>query len=683
MAQDNNEASEISLEETNKIRLSLGLKPIPPPEATTNNESKTAAPDGDSMSVEETNKLRASLGLKPIPVGDKPQAEGASTSYVDQDAQARANWEKLNSAGRKLEDEERKRKEADKLEERTERNKKLEGSTLGAQDGNSTKSWLQNLRQKVHEGGDQTTSKKVAKKKSNASYDTTDLKGMKVSHKMSEIQSEHDDVILTLKDSSVLDDEDGIQLESTELNEKKKLKEKLRAKKGLKATSDEEDSDGEFKAKNVLSKYDSVVDGDDTFSGFTLDGESLKQTPVREKPTLKDQTKVKEDLEFDVQAIVSGGFDSGDITGDLGGDYQEAKPAKFKKPKIKKKKSTQSISKKRSRDNDDEEDGEDIVMENEVDDDFNLQAALNANRRKAQKLQIKRSKIMTDEELAAQIESEKNEEESEVQNGMVISSTTDFLSAIKQQALNNSQEQKSKPRTRRDDSPTPEPEPVPEIPVEPVEPMEIDETVEVEEDPNVQEELAATGPVDASSIAPDEPTLSGGLGDALKLLRSHGVLKREDEQGQAEAQRKSEQREWSRKMAQERVQRDLELARKRERDRASGKYDNMSQKDREELAQQENRNREIQEAREAQRRFANYKPNIHLEYRDDSGRVLSQKDAYKHLSHQFHGKGPGKGKVEKQLKKDEEEKKMMAQSIFGNSDGSSKRCSGAAGVRLQ
>lgn len=70
----------------------------------------------------------------------------------------------------------------------------------------------------------------------------------------------------------------------------------------------------------------------------------------------------------------------------------------------------------------------------------------------------------------------------------------------------------------------------------------------------------------------------------------------------------------------------------------------------------------------AQKRFENYKPDIKLEYRDDDGRLLSTKDAYRHMSHQFHGKGPGKGKIEKKLKRDEEERKKMSKSIFGNDD---------------
>ncbi|KAL8596327.1 hypothetical protein ACOMHN_062595 [Nucella lapillus] len=53
-----------------------------------------------------------------------------------------------------------------------------------------------------------------------------------------------------------------------------------------------------------------------------------------------------------------------------------------------------------------------------------------------------------------------------------------------------------------------------------------------------------------------------------------------------------------------------------------------------------------------------YKPEIHLEYVDESGRSLNPKEAFRQLSHRFHGKGSGKKKTEKRQKKVEEEQLM-------------------------
>lgn len=50
-----------------------------------------------------------------------------------------------------------------------------------------------------------------------------------------------------------------------------------------------------------------------------------------------------------------------------------------------------------------------------------------------------------------------------------------------------------------------------------------------------------------------------------------------------------------------------------------------------------------------------YKPNVKLDYIDDNGRILNAKEAFRYLSHKFHGKGPGKNKIEKRLKKVEQE----------------------------
>ena len=57
-----------------------------------------------------------------------------------------------------------------------------------------------------------------------------------------------------------------------------------------------------------------------------------------------------------------------------------------------------------------------------------------------------------------------------------------------------------------------------------------------------------------------------------------------------------------------------------------------------------------------------FKPNVKLEYIDDNGRVLNAKEAFRYLSHKFHGKGPGKNKIEKRLKKQEQDGLMMKMS---------------------
>jgi len=53
-----------------------------------------------------------------------------------------------------------------------------------------------------------------------------------------------------------------------------------------------------------------------------------------------------------------------------------------------------------------------------------------------------------------------------------------------------------------------------------------------------------------------------------------------------------------------------------------------------------------------------YVPNVKLEYVDDGGRLMNEKEAFRHLSHKFHGKGSGKIKTEKRMRKIMEESMM-------------------------
>eukprot|EP00922_Rhytidocystis_sp_ex-Travisia-forbesii_P015356 GHVS01022906.1.p1 GENE.GHVS01022906.1~~GHVS01022906.1.p1 ORF type:complete len:520 (-),score=119.82 GHVS01022906.1:137-1696(-) len=57
------------------------------------------------------------------------------------------------------------------------------------------------------------------------------------------------------------------------------------------------------------------------------------------------------------------------------------------------------------------------------------------------------------------------------------------------------------------------------------------------------------------------------------------------------------------------------------------------------------------------------KGDIKLDYKDSYGRVMTPKEAFQHISWIFHGKGPGRKKTEKKLKKMEIEKSLMQNPI--------------------
>lgn len=187
----------------------------------------------------------------------------------------------------------------------------------------------------------------------------------------------------------------------------------------------------------------------------------------------------------------------------------------------------------------------------------------------------------------------------------------------------------------------------------------------------------------------DEKVVGAGMGAALALLRERGLLESsarggnyEDVQARAEFLTKKRVLE---------SELDEQTRQQRERDRMSGRLDRMSVREREEWARQQNTHRDHQQSKRMAELFsAGYKPNVELKYVDDHGRRLDQKEAFKHLSHQFHGKGSGKGKTEKRLKKIDDEKRRESQSMFDASQNAGMNLATAqqlkkrreAGVRL-
>jgi U4/U6.U5 tri-snRNP-associated protein 1 len=145
-----------------------------------------------------------------------------------------------------------------------------------------------------------------------------------------------------------------------------------------------------------------------------------------------------------------------------------------------------------------------------------------------------------------------------------------------------------------------------------------------------------------------EKTHSSGLAATLNILRHQGIL--------ATPTTESTEREKIQ------LQRDMWLAEQRrkveqkELERQKSRGGNKDQSQRE----YENRLRDQQEARANLELFKNYKPDVNIVYHDEFGRELTPKEAWKALSHKFHGKGSGRMKTEKRLKKIAEEQKQAA-----------------------
>lgn len=129
------------------------------------------------------------------------------------------------------------------------------------------------------------------------------------------------------------------------------------------------------------------------------------------------------------------------------------------------------------------------------------------------------------------------------------------------------------------------------------------------------------------AILDEEPDVGSGVGAALKLALSKGYLEKEDQNRPSNTRMAHLQaKNYS---IDDKAHNDDEKFQRRDRYQ-HGPISDFKEKD-------------------------SYRPNVKLEYIDDSGRLLNEKEAFRYLSHKFHGKGPGKNKIEKRLKKNEQD----------------------------
>ncbi|PGG98282.1 hypothetical protein AJ79_08919 [Helicocarpus griseus UAMH5409] len=685
-------ADALSIEQNNKIRVALGLKPLPVPGAATNDDGPVFKPsknDDDS---------------------DSSDGEPASTLETRQ-ARGYDNWKKLQDEA------EAKKKRQEKLEaikrarDAAQKAAKLEGKGLGEVDEEEaaldTKTWLmqQKKRQrKIEKERAKKLAEELAERERIAEYTSKDLAGVRVGHELGDFE-EGGEQILTLKDTTIDEnEEEGDELENINMREQENLKERLALKK-KRPVYDPNDMDG---SSSILAQYDEEIEGKKR-KRFTLDAKDMTEEE-REAKRQDVSSKLKaQPVSLDIMPETSA----------TPSDYQEATEIKIKKPKKKKTKSTR----RKAVDDDDifptaesteTPDGAQTNGDNmEVDsgatsngrstpgpkqldkdisfvDDDDLQTSLAAQRRAA----FKKRKKVRPEDIARQL----REESEQAQNGMevdkaygeedgpglVIDETSEFVANLQRPTLpDRRQRSVSRPKEASPEE----------------EKKDVDADVDMERsynDVEDQEDLkervkrSESTPADITATGlEEESTLDQGLGSTLAMLKQRGLVA-ESNAGDLNALHRDRQR-----FLQEKQRREAEAEKRarlqRERDRASGKLDRMSARDREEYARQENKQRDQQESRQMAEIFnREYKPDVQLKYVDEFGRLMDQKEAFKHLSHQFHGKGSGKMKTEKHLKKIEEEKKREAMSTLDSSQhtgmnnamGATARRNRQAGVRL-
>lgn len=232
---------ELSVEETNKLRAELGLKPL---RIEGKSSEPVTAPSGDKtgeeealeLSVEETNKLREKLGLAPLRTNtNKEVHKPAENTGEKEESLQRIQQAKLR---RQVED------GAARV---------FGTSTLGLNDQSDVNkkddeealSWAERMRKQ------KTTSAKKSKKKKGVQpkdqkldYGETDLEGMQVRNNMTGLEA-GEEAVLTLADAPILEtktfvsnkvvglNEEEDALENVGLTEQEKQRDGLRKKRML------------------------------------------------------------------------------------------------------------------------------------------------------------------------------------------------------------------------------------------------------------------------------------------------------------------------------------------------------------------------------------------------------------------------------------------------------------------
>ncbi|CBQ69516.1 conserved hypothetical protein [Sporisorium reilianum SRZ2] len=686
----------------------------------------------EELSLEETNKLRISLGLKPLVADDAPAsapaaAADAAPPKLDGDALASKNFQdKQQRERREREDAEVKERLA-KAQAKRDAARRLKGPTLADPDQNGeassssssskdTLKWLKESKKRAKEHAARRAKElEEQEAREQAQYRESDLAGLRVGHDADEF-GEGEERILTLRDAGVLDDADD-ELMDAALDQAERDAKNIERKKGAKeytGLDDEEALTG--RKRGVLAKYDAdLPEGhlNEGESGFRL-GASLstadRQARLRQEAEQAAKLANKQllSLDYTKNQEVSDYLQEGDIG--------------FKKPKTKKRKKAAKV--KISFDDDDEQqavdhgasaapaaanadDPGDVEMEdikvsakpprrqqsdNFVDDD-ELQASLAKSRRlKAKRTFNKMTPEMIAKNLAAQRAAEEAERASGSatplvadgtapangstttgetgQDGLTFDETSEFVRAIRERPAETDATRRSRSVKRespdvdlnaavdikKEDSADAADVPMRELNATTVKTEEDDGNADldvVKEVPEEGETLDVTVKAEvkndetAEEAQDNEPVIGRGMAGTLSFLRQQGMLPQVNPELKTREEQQRQYDAWL--AARRREEQERELA--RQASKASGS--SVDQATRE----AQNRNREVEEARLAQDRFRDYKPDVEIKYHDEFGRDLNQKEAWKHLSHVFHGKKPGTKKQEKRLKKIEDEKK--------------------------
>ncbi|KAJ3097923.1 hypothetical protein HDU97_004459 [Phlyctochytrium planicorne] len=602
-----------------------------------------------ALSIEETNKLRISLGLKPL---------NESKSNAKNNA-AEVNFANERKRQQRIQERKALIEKLNRDANTKKLNAKLEGKGLGEasdEEGDSV-SWAQKhklaleKRKKKEAKLAMKRAKELDEMDANAAYTAADLAGIKVAHDLTDIK----DTVLVLADKGVLAEDDDDILMSTELADADKAKENLERKKGKQAYKgyDDDQFDNPGGKVKLLSHYDDVIDGPVRQGGFVINAEGQVDAEPKEEDISQKLREGAVTLQYEKMQEIK--------------DYYTAEEiASFNKPKKRKKKARHrqqefdteiDLAPQADVDNSkmDYEMGGRSNKDNKIEDvnfvdDDDLQEVLGRTRNAA----LKKKGPMVEAILNL-----KDDEVDTGTGGLVLSATSEFVNSLSLDVITKKKEaaetitvvvDTSKPLAQDNEDSGSEDGEQEQHEHEEDEIHEDHMDVDAEEAQNEDNSLKHTGAIE------EEPLVATGLGATIKLLSKKGFIEHSTPEQREREEKQKKKLIW---LAQQRTKEQLrELEKQQEKARNKAKGGKAGGYIDEWKLEEEQRNAERKRLKELEDKFKDYTPDVNIKYTDAHGNNLDAKEAFRYLSHKFHGKYSGKLKTEKRLKKKEDELKM-------------------------
>lgn len=653
-------SEEISLllEETNKLRIKAGLSPIPTTSSQLNEEVREVI----SLSIEETNKLRQKIGLPLLPTT-------TTTTNISSDSTEYKNYE----------DYERERLQNLKNNQLIERiniakfnsNKRkfLTNETIidNAEDLD-TDDWLNNLGESTESSKPHKKQKTtIVKSNQNDTGPTTTIIG----HTTKELQSLGNNEILTLKDTDLINDDDedgtGSILMNQDLSNKAKLKRNLAERKEAENIKfngrhyrrnnkeEEEEEEEEFNDIDGLLTNNKVI-----MSGSTIDLSSntakLPPPPNDKKKNMLAITNLFEDLDNDTLS------NNNNIKSNV--------PIKMKK--IKKKKDNNKKKSNKLKLLDDTIKPVELLVETNIGndddiDDIENQLSNSISNLRTKKLQTRLE--FTPEQLAEEISANKRWEferkleqenlKNNNNNNNVYNDTIGFLNNLETNILSESGEVEVTANINEESADDDDKDDVKQQEVE-----------------SKQTNPGVYSIVEEKQKEDEAPKFSGGLAETLKFLKSRNILDpesitttneelRQQELAREEAIKKSELLKMKisieERILKEELSKDKSYIRMPKIER-SGYFEKLldTRLKQKGIIIDNNTGTTTKKTNlgMVQNNLKIYNPKVELTYKDELGNVLNTKQAYKQLSHKYHGTGLDKNKKkQEQLKKQQQQQR--------------------------